>query len=74
MNNQEKVIDNTKKPSNTTLKIYQKYWKLIYYSNDIVRIYPKSENFALVKEIKNSLYIGLRNLMYAIKSLIKKIN
>ena len=28
MNNQEKVIDNTKKPSNTTLKIYQKYWNL----------------------------------------------
>ena len=52
MNNQEKVIDNTKKPSNTTLKIYQKYLELIYYSNDIVRKYPKSENFALVKEIK----------------------
>ena len=51
----------------TNLVIYQKYLELIYYSNDIVRKYPKSENFALVKEIKNSLYIGLRNLMYAIK-------
>ena len=50
------------------LKIYQKYMELIYYSNDIVRKYPKWENFALVAEIKNSLYIGLRNLMYAIKS------
>ncbi len=50
------------------LKIYQKYMELIYYSNDIVRKYPKCENFALVAEIKNSLYIGLRNLMYAIKS------
>ena len=51
----------------TNLKIYQKYLELIYYSNDIVRKYPKCENFSLVKEIKNSLYIGLRNLMYAIK-------
>ena len=54
------------------LVIYQKYLELIYYSNDIVRKYPKSENFALVKEIKNALYIGLRNLMYAIKCYSKK--
>lgn len=72
MNTQEKVADNTKRPSNTSLKIYQKYLELIYYSNDIVRKYPKCENFALVKEIKNSLYVGLRNLMYAIKSYNKK--
>ncbi len=72
MNTQEKVTDNTKKSGNTSLKIYQKYLELIYYSNDIVRKYPKSENFALVKEIKNSLYVGLRNLMYAIKSYNKK--
>ena len=56
----------------TNLKIYQKYLELIYYSNDIVRKYPKCENFSLVKEIKNSLYIGLRNLMYAIKSFQKQ--
>lgn len=56
------------KQSNNNLKIYQKYLELIYYSNNIVRKYPKCENFSLVKEIKNSLYIGLRNLMYAIKS------
>lgn len=55
-----------------SLKIYQKYLELIYYSNDIVRKYPKSENFALVNEIKNSLYIGLRNLMYAIKNYRKQ--
>lgn len=54
--------------NNTSLKIYQKYLELLYYTNDIVRKYPKCENFALVKEIKNSLYVGLRNLMYAIKS------
>ena len=39
---------------NTNLKIYQKYLELIYYTNDIVRKYPKSETFCLVKEIKNS--------------------
>ncbi len=54
------------------LKIYQKYLELIYYSNDIVRKYPKSENFVLVSEIKQSLYSGLRNLMYAIKSYNKQ--
>ena len=50
------------------LVIYQKYLELIYYINDLVRKYPKSENFALVKEIKNSLYTGLRCLMYSIKT------
>ncbi len=59
-------VSNNQK-SNVNLKIYQKYLELIYYSNDIVRKYPKSENFTLVQEIKNSLYVGLRNLMYAIK-------
>ena len=53
------------------LKIYQKYLELIYYSNDIVRKYLKCENFSLVSEIKNSLYTGLRNLMYSIKSFNK---
>lgn len=41
--------------------------ELIYYTNDLIRKYPKSENFALVKEIKNSIYAGLRLLIYAIK-------
>lgn len=63
---------NTMEKSNDNLKIYQKYLELIYYSNDIVRKYPKSENFTLVQEIKNSLYVGLRNLMYAIKTFNKK--
>lgn len=54
--------------SNSNLIIYQKYLELIYYTNDLVRKYPKSETFALVKEIKGALYSGLRLLMYAIKS------
>ncbi len=62
----------TRGNNESTLKIYQKYLELIYYSNDIVKKYPKSENFSLVNEIKNSLYVGLRNLMYAIKNYHKQ--
>lgn len=54
--------------NNGNLKIYQKYLELIDYSNSIVRKYPKSETFALVKEIKETIYSGLRLLMYAIKT------
>ena len=54
------------------LKIYQKYLELIYYSNDIVRKYPKSENFTLVAEIKTSIYDGLRNIMHAVKTFSKQ--
>lgn len=54
------------------LIIYQKYMELLYYSNDIVRKYPKSETFALVKEIKENVYTGLKNIMYAIKSFRKQ--
>ena len=49
------------------LIIYQKYLELIYYTNDIVRKYPKYEHFCLVSEIKNTLYNGLKYLIYAIK-------
>lgn len=59
---------NSSKTYHSNLKIYQKYLELIYYSNDIVRKYPKCENFTLVIEIKNALYSGLRALMYSIKS------
>lgn len=54
------------------LLIYQKYLELIYYSNDLLRKYPKLENFALVKEVKDSLYSGLKFLMYAVKMYNKK--
>lgn len=53
---------------NTNLAIYQKYMELIYYTNDLVRKFPKSETFALVKETKTSMYSGLRLLMHAVKS------
>lgn len=61
---------------NSTLKIYQKYLDLIDYSNNLVKKFPKSETFALCSEIKNSLYKGLKYLMYGIKTYNKqeKIN
>lgn len=54
------------------LIIYQKYLELVYYTNDILKKYPKVERFALVQEIKSSLYTGLRLLMYAIKTYNKQ--
>lgn len=54
------------------LLIYQKYMDLIYYTNDITRKYPKSEKFALVTEIKSTLYTGLKLLMYAVKTYNKQ--
>jgi hypothetical protein len=53
---------------NNNLAIYQKYMELIYYTNDLVKKFPKSETFALVKEIKTTMYSGMRLLMYAIKT------
>lgn len=57
---------------NKDLEIYRNYMDLIAYSNDLVRKFPKGEKFALVQEIKNSLYNGLRNLLFAIKLYTKQ--
>ena len=56
-----------KEKKNGTLIIYPQYMDLVYYSNDLVRKFPKCEQFALVKEIKSTLYSGLRCIIYAIK-------
>ena len=37
-----------------------------------MRKYPKSETFTLVQEIKQTLYSGLRSIMFAIKSYNKQ--
>lgn len=60
-------MQNNTSSNKFNLGIYQKYIELIYYTNDILKKYPKSETFTLVKEIKNSLYNGFKLLMYAIK-------
>ena len=36
------------------LVIYQKYTELIYYTYNLTKKYPKSENFVLVKEVRSS--------------------
>ena len=53
--------------TNENLLIYQKYMDLIYYTDNIVRKYPKSERFAMTQEIKSEIYVGLKLLIYAIK-------
>lgn len=61
--------DGTNNSSNNlfNLTIYQKYLELIYYTNDIVKKFPKTESFALVEKIKNTVYGGLRLLIYCTK-------
>ena len=46
------------------LKLYQKYLDLIYYSNEILKKYPKYEKEALVSNIKNTLYEGIKIIMF----------
>lgn len=53
------------------LAIYNKYLDLVYYTNDIVRKYPKSEKFALVNEIKVAMYGGLKSILFAQKEFNK---
>lgn len=65
-------MNNANRNKKEGLIIYQKYINLISYTNDLVRKYPKSETFALVQEIKNSLYSGLNCLVHAIKTYSKQ--
>lgn len=60
-------MENTTNSKKEPLKIYTKYLELIYYTQNIVKKYPKCENFALVKEIKQTTYAGLRNILYGVK-------
>ena len=54
------------------LMIYQKYLDLIYYTNNLCIRYPKSEKLALASETKQSMYLGLRHLLYAYKEFNKR--
>lgn len=65
-------MDKIKNNNNQNLAIYQKYMELIYYTNNIVKKYPKTESFTSVREIKAALFHGLKLLIYAIKKYNKK--
>lgn len=70
-NNSKNVVGNGTNGNSITkgdLTIYNKYLELVYYTNKIVRKYPKSEKFALVNEIKQELYAGLKQMLFAIKT------
>lgn len=63
----------TNNKPNSNLIIYQKYLELIYYTNDLVRKYPKCEKFTLVQETKQTVYEGLKLIMFAQKEFNKVI-
>lgn len=50
------------------LTIYQKYLELIYYTNDVIKKFPATQNIALAQKIKSTVYGGLRLLMYSTKA------
>lgn len=50
------------------LQIYQKYLDLIYYSNMILKKFPKSERYAIASDIKNCVYEGMEKIIYCYKA------
>ena len=50
------------------LKIYSKYVDLIYYTNMILKKYPKSERYALASKIETETYNGLKIIIEAQKN------
>ena len=55
-----------------SLLIYKNNLDLVNYTNTLCIKYPKSEKLALASETKQSLYSGLRELIYALKEYNKK--
>ncbi len=53
------------------LIIYKQYMELIYYMEMILMKYPKSERFALVTNIKNNTYDGMKYIILAYKAFKK---
>lgn len=53
------------------LIIYKQYFELIYYTENILMKYPKSERLSLVTEIKNITYGGMRKIILANKEFNK---
>lgn len=49
------------------LMIYKQYLELIYYTENIVIKYPKTEKYSLVSSIKNITYDGMKKIIIALK-------
>jgi len=45
------------------LIIYKQYLEMIYYTENIIKKYPKNERLSLVTEIKNTTYSGMKNII-----------
>lgn len=54
------------------LMIYKQYVELIFYTERILKKYPKSERFALVNQIKIHTYQGLVNIIMTYKEYDRK--
>lgn len=54
------------------LKIYKQYLELIYYTENILKKYPKCERFSLCNHIKNNTYEGLKYIIIICKEVNKK--
>lgn len=46
------------------LILYKKYVDLIYYSYNLLVKYPKSEKLGIVSDIKNCLFVILKNIIF----------
>ena len=66
-------INNQVNGQSPNLIIYQKYLEFIYYTTYLVMKYPKSERFTLAQETKQTLYEGLRYILFAQKEFSKTI-
>lgn len=49
------------------LMIYKQYVELIYYTEQLLKKYPKSERFSICNHIKNNTYSGMKNIIIAYK-------
>lgn len=47
--------------------IYKQYVELIYYTEQLLKKYPKSERFSICNHIKNNTYSGMKNIIIAYK-------
>ena len=54
------------------LIIYKQYMELIYYTEMITEKYPKVEKLAIVTNIKNTTYDGMKNIISSFKVYTKE--